>query len=167
VFIPPFIHSVVYSLTPSLILTPFTQFLTLSAIHSLLHPFHHLLTLSRPHPLHHLLTPSCPHPLNSSTDSCTQCLTIWTICWLACLLTRLDHDIMQYSLVDRYQCFRGTCCLLIKESDGSSTFPWNVTTALPYYDITSHMNLVLSIMCHRRNAGNSFVTVDRWWYCYF
>jgi len=32
----------------------------------------------------------------------------------------------------------------------------------PNYDITSQMNLVLSIMCHRRNAGNSFVTVDRW-----
>jgi hypothetical protein len=29
------------------------------------------------------------------------------------------------------------------------------------------MNIVLSSMCHRRNAGNSFVTVDRWWYCCF
>jgi hypothetical protein len=37
-----------------------------------------------------------------------------------------------------------------------------VTTALPNYDITSQMNIVLSSMCHRRNAGNSFVTVDRW-----
>jgi hypothetical protein len=57
-------------------------------------------------------------------------------------------DVIPLSLVARYQCFRGTCCLHLQDPEGrGSTFLRNIGTWLPEYT-ASHPRRTFSFLNH-------------------